>query len=72
MMNQIEASRDHTTNIYDDLPDQDTLGGRLARAREAAGMSTAQLARRLGVKTSTLHLLMLAPFLWRPEAKGAG
>lgn len=32
----------------------DTIGGRLSRAREAMGLSTAQLARRLGVKTATL------------------
>ncbi len=42
-------------NIYDDTRDNDTLGGRLSRAREAAGMTTAQLARRLGIKTSTLQ-----------------
>ncbi len=32
----------------------DTLGGRLIKAREAAGLTTAQLARRLGVKTKTM------------------
>lgn len=32
----------------------DTLAERLVRAREDAGLSTAQLARRLGVKTKTL------------------
>jgi transcriptional regulator with XRE-family HTH domain len=31
----------------------DTIGGRIARAREAAGLSVAQAARRLGVKTAT-------------------
>lgn len=31
------------------------LGERIAIAREAQGLSTAQLARRLGVKTSTMH-----------------
>ncbi|WP_340119167.1 helix-turn-helix transcriptional regulator [Pelagibius sp. 7325] len=31
----------------------DTIGGRIARAREAAGLTVAQAARRLGVKTST-------------------
>ena len=40
-----------------DLPDpqdqSDTIGGRIARAREAAGFSVAQAARRLGVKTVT-------------------
>lgn len=32
-----------------------TLGERICRARDAAGLSTAQLARRLGVKSSTLQ-----------------
>ena len=53
-----------------------TLGGRIAFARARAELSTAQLARRLGVKTRTLanwereltvpranHLVMLAQFL---------
>jgi transcriptional regulator with XRE-family HTH domain len=31
----------------------DTIGGRIARAREAARLSVAQAARRLGVKTAT-------------------
>jgi transcriptional regulator with XRE-family HTH domain len=31
----------------------DTIGGRIARAREAAGFTVAQAARRLGVKTAT-------------------
>lgn len=34
--------------------DDDSLGGRIATAREAAGMSLTQLAKRLGIKTSTL------------------
>ena len=33
----------------------DTTGGRLTRAREAKGLSTSQLARRVGVKTMTLQ-----------------
>ena len=33
----------------------DTVGGRIYRAREASGLSPAQLARRLGIKTATLH-----------------
>lgn len=36
-------------------PDAATFGDRLAAAREYAGMSQAQLARRLGVKASTLR-----------------
>ncbi len=35
-------------------PDE-TLGGRIVHAREIMGLSTAQLARRVGVKTSTLQ-----------------
>lgn len=36
-------------------PDAATFGDRLAAAREATGMTQAQLARRLGVKPSTLR-----------------
>ncbi len=32
-----------------------TLGERVCKARDAAGLSTAQLARRLGIKTATLQ-----------------
>ena len=35
-------------------PDAATFGDRVAGAREAAGMSQAQLARRLGVKKATI------------------
>lgn len=35
-------------------PDMATLGDRIAAAREGSGMTQAQLARRLGVKKSTL------------------
>ena len=44
-----------TVTIYSDIPDNDTLGGRLSRARDATGLSAAQLARRLGVQTSTIQ-----------------
>lgn len=44
-----------TTNIYEEIPDLDTIGGRLSRAREASGMSVKQLAWRLGVKTTTIN-----------------
>ena len=40
--------------IFTDIPDSDTLGGRLSRARDASGMSAAQFARRLGVKSATV------------------
>ncbi|MFZ2102299.1 MAG: helix-turn-helix transcriptional regulator, partial [Oricola sp.] len=43
------------TNLFTNAPDTDTLGGRLSRARDASGMTAAQFARRLGVKTSTVH-----------------
>ena len=33
----------------------DTLGGRIVFAREAQELTTSQLARRLGIKTETLH-----------------
>lgn len=36
-------------------PETSTFGDRLAAAREQAGMTQAQLARRLGVKASTLR-----------------
>jgi ribosome-binding protein aMBF1 (putative translation factor) len=33
----------------------DTFGGRIVRARETTGLSTAQLARRIGVLTETMQ-----------------
>jgi transcriptional regulator with XRE-family HTH domain len=42
-------------NIFSDPPDTDTLGGRISRARDASGMSAAQFAHRIGVKTSTVQ-----------------
>lgn len=42
-------------NMFSSPPDVDTLGGRLSRARDASGMSAAQFARRLGVKTATVQ-----------------
>ena len=37
--------------------DQDnTVGERIRRAREATGLTTAQMARRLGIKTTTLTM----------------
>lgn len=42
-------------NIYTEAPDLDTVGGRLSRARDAVGLTPAQLARRLGVKTVTIQ-----------------
>lgn len=44
-----------TRTIYSEIPDDDTLGGRLSRARDAAGLSAAQLARRIGVHSATVQ-----------------
>lgn len=44
-----------TMTIYSEFPDMDTLGGRLSRARDATGLSEAQLAGRLGVRVSTVR-----------------
>lgn len=44
-----------TTTIYSEFPDSGTLGGRLARARNAAGLSAAQFARRVGVQSATVQ-----------------
>ncbi len=44
-----------TANITNENPDYDTLGGRISRARDALDFSTAQLARRLGVKSDTVN-----------------
>ena len=46
---------DESPEIPVDLS-QDTLGGRIVRSRENLGLSTAQLARRLGVESKTLSL----------------
>ncbi len=35
--------------------DGDSLAGRIVHAREEQGLTTAQLARRLGINTQTLH-----------------
>lgn len=43
-----------TTNIFEETPDEDTIGGRLSRARDASGLTFRQLAWRLGVKIATI------------------
>ena len=40
--------------IYQNARDVDTLGGRLWRAREAAGLSASRCARMMGVRKETL------------------
>ena len=44
-----------TRSIYSSAPDMDTMGGRLSRARDATGLTVAQLARCVGVKTATIQ-----------------
>ena len=44
---------DHTENWYD--PEFATFGDRLAGARDASGLTQAALAKRLGVKASTIR-----------------
>lgn len=44
-----------TMNIYEQEPDMDTMGGRLSRARDAIGLTTRDLAWRLGVKVATVN-----------------
>lgn len=43
-----------TTNIFEEQPDGDTVGGRISRARDASGLSSRDLAWRLGVKLATV------------------
>jgi transcriptional regulator with XRE-family HTH domain len=43
-----------TATIFEQEQDLDTFGGRLSRARAASGLSTKELAWRLGVKSSTI------------------
>lgn len=38
-----------------DPPDCDTLGGRISRTRDELNLTTAELARRLGVRSNTVH-----------------
>ena len=42
-------------NIPTGNSDFDTLGDRISQARDGLNLSTAQLAHRLGVKSSTVH-----------------
>lgn len=43
-----------TTTIFQQEQDLDTFGGRLSRARAACGLSTEELASRLGAKSATI------------------
>jgi transcriptional regulator with XRE-family HTH domain len=50
-MTELQTSTD---TVFNERPDFDTLGGRIARARDAMNLTTSQLARRLGVKSETV------------------
>ncbi|MCB1439915.1 MAG: helix-turn-helix domain-containing protein [Nitratireductor sp.] len=41
--------------IFDGSPDGDTLGSRIVRAREAVGLTTMDLSKRIGVKKQTME-----------------
>ncbi len=44
-----------TTSIFSGRRDEDTMGGRLQRARDAAGLTVSQVASRLGVRAATVQ-----------------
>lgn len=44
-----------TANIFSGPQDEDTMGGRLQRARDAAGLTVPEVAARLGVKAATVQ-----------------
>ncbi len=44
-----------TSYIFEQTPDDDTFGGRLSRAREAAGLTPKDLASRLSVNIATVQ-----------------
>jgi transcriptional regulator with XRE-family HTH domain len=43
-----------STHILEEIPDRDTVGGRLMRAREASGLTVKRFAWRLGVNMATV------------------
>lgn len=44
-----------TANIYSETPDNDTMGGRLLRARDTMGLTIEDIAARMGVRRSTIQ-----------------
>jgi transcriptional regulator with XRE-family HTH domain len=50
-----EPAMNSNSLMYADEPDQDTMGGRLSRAREAAGMKAPEFANAVGVGDATLR-----------------
>ncbi|QDG77873.1 helix-turn-helix domain-containing protein [Labrenzia sp. PHM005] len=51
----VEMPEDNGSNHMSNRSSDYTLGERICKARDIAGLSTAQLARRLGIKTATMH-----------------
>ncbi|HET7412660.1 MAG TPA: helix-turn-helix domain-containing protein [Pararhizobium sp.] len=51
-MSEVQAAN---ATVFNERSDPDTLGGRISRARDALNLTTSQLARRLGVKSETVH-----------------
>lgn len=51
-MSEVQAAN---ATVFNERADVDTLGGRISRARDALNLTTSQLARRLGVKSETVH-----------------
>ncbi|MGS1096203.1 helix-turn-helix domain-containing protein [Aquamicrobium terrae] len=44
-----------TENIFEELPDMDTFGGRFSRALDACDLDARGFARRIGVRTATVR-----------------
>lgn len=51
----VETPEENGSHLMTERSSDYTLGERICKARDVVGLSTAQLARRLGIKTSTLH-----------------
>ncbi len=51
----VETPGDNGIGTMSNSSSDYTLGERICKARDIAGLSTAQLARRLGIKTATMH-----------------
>jgi transcriptional regulator with XRE-family HTH domain len=48
-----EKPKPRPLTILSEVPDLDTIGGRILRARQAQDLTAAQMARRVGVTTAT-------------------
>ena len=50
-----KKSKPRPVTILSEMPDLGSVGGRINRAREASDLTTAQLARRIGITTATAN-----------------